>query len=163
MDQSKDLRQHRCCFTGHRAAKLSLPEDEVSRSLKKEIMLAAAEGWTTFITGMADGTDLIAAEYVLTLKERCAEIRLIAAVPYQGFEKPMEEKWKQRYLNVLSSADHVHYIRPSYSSHVFQLRNEWMVDHSSRVIAVYNGTAGGTKNTIRYALGRHIPIVILPG
>ena len=34
---------------------------------------------------------------------------------------------------------------------VYQIRNEWMVDHSARVIAVYNGEAGGTQNTILYA------------
>jgi hypothetical protein len=28
---------------------------------------------------------------------------------------------------------------------------EWMVDHSAKVIAIYNGTAGGTKKTIDYA------------
>lgn len=29
-----------------------------------------------------------------------------------------------------------------YSKACFQIRNEWMVNHSSRVIAVYNGEAG---------------------
>ncbi len=33
----------------------------------------------------------------------------------------------------------------------YQRRNEWMVDHSAKVIAIYNGTAGGTKKTIDYA------------
>ena len=34
----------------------------------------------------------------------------------------------------------------------FQKRDEWMVDQSSRVIAVYDGVSGGTKNTIDYAV-----------
>ncbi|MDY5774050.1 MAG: hypothetical protein SPK32_11530, partial [Bacteroidaceae bacterium] len=38
-----------------------------------------------------------------------------------------------------------------YSRGCFQIRNEWMVDRSARVIAVYNGEAGGTRNTIAYA------------
>ena len=33
----------------------------------------------------------------------------------------------------------------------YQIRNEWMVDHSARVIAVYNDEPGGTRNTIQYA------------
>ena len=42
---------------------------------------------------------------------------------------------------------------PYYSSQFcFQLRNEYMVDNSSRLIAVYSGCAGGTRNTIRYAV-----------
>ena len=43
-------------------------------------------------------------------------------------------------------------------------RNAWMVDHSSLVIAVYNGTPGGTKNTIEYARHRSIRVVqMIPG
>lgn len=33
-----------------------------------------------------------------------------------------------------------------------------MVDHSSRVIAVFNGQLGGTKNTIDYAKNRAVEI-----
>jgi len=33
-----------------------------------------------------------------------------------------------------------------------------MVNHASRVIAVYNGEKGGTKNTIDYAIRNGIPV-----
>lgn len=33
----------------------------------------------------------------------------------------------------------------------YQIRNKWMVDHSARVIAIYNGASGGTAKTIAYA------------
>lgn len=48
-------------------------------------------------------------------------------------------------------ADIVKYVCKGYSRACFQIRNEWMVDHSKRVIAIYNGQPGGTKNTIEYA------------
>ena len=35
-----EKRLHRCCFTGHRPEKLSLPESEVKAELEKEIRLA---------------------------------------------------------------------------------------------------------------------------
>ena len=38
-----------------------------------------------------------------------------------------------------------------YHNGVFQQRNAWMVDRSNRLIAYYNGTPGGTRNTIEYA------------
>ena len=44
----------------------------------------------------------------------------------------------------------------SYDS--FQVRNEWMVNHAARVIAVYNGTGGGTHNTIEYAKTQGVPL-----
>ena len=64
-----ELRQHRCCFTGHRPEKLGMPETEVVESLKKEIRTAIADGFQTFISGMARGVDLWAAEIVLALRE----------------------------------------------------------------------------------------------
>ena len=42
----------------------------------------------------------------------------------------------------------------------FQQRNEWMVDHSSRLIAIYNGSPGGTRNTIEYAKRKKLEIAI---
>ena len=53
--------------------------------------------------------------------------------------------------SALSAADLVRFICPGYSRSCFQRRNEWMVDHASRVIAVWNGLPSGTKNTIDYA------------
>ena len=41
------------------------------------------------------------------------------------------------------------------------MRNEWMVDHSGRVIAYYNGTPGGTRNTIEYAKRKNIEVILL--
>ena len=39
--------------------------------------------------------------------------------------------------------------------------NGWMVDNSDAVIAVWNGTAGGTANTVDYArkLGRSVLVI----
>lgn len=48
-----------------------------------------------------------------------------------------------------------------YHPSVFQVRNEWMVAHSSRVIAVYNGQSGGTRNTIAYAHKSNVEVIIL--
>lgn len=60
-----EKRLHRCCFTGHRPEKLSLSEAEVKPLLEKAIDTAIENGFTTFITGMAPGVDIWAAEIVL--------------------------------------------------------------------------------------------------
>ena len=65
-----NLRKHRCCFTGHRPEKLSLSENEVKPLLEKAIDNAIADGYVTFITGMAKGTDIWAAEIVLEKKRQ---------------------------------------------------------------------------------------------
>ena len=70
---------------------------------------------------------------------------------YAGFEQRWSPQWQMRYRAILQQADLIKTIGPSYSMAAFQQRNEWMVDHSSRLIAIYNGSSGGTRNTIEYA------------
>ena len=43
------------------------------------------------------------------------------------------------------------FICPRYSRSCFRIRNKWMIDRFSLVIAVFNGQPSGTKNTIDYA------------
>ena len=68
--------------------------------------------------------------------------------------------WKLQYDFLLeTSADYVKYMSKTYKDGIFQMRNEYMVDHSSRLIAYYNGTPGGTWDTIEYAVHKGIEIV----
>lgn len=82
-----EMRRHRCCFTGHREHKLHRSEDEIRKDLEEAILLAIKGGFTTFITGMATGVDIWAGEIVLELKRQHPDLKLIAAVPFEGFEK----------------------------------------------------------------------------
>jgi len=154
-----EKRMHRCCFTGHRPEKLTASERDIKRALEKEIRQAIADDMTVFISGMARGVDIWAAEIVLELRKAGMPLRLICASPYEGFEKSWSAEWQQRYNTILAEADLVRFICKGYSRACFQIRNEWMVDHSNRVIAVYNGEKGGTKNTIEYA-NRHGVLVV---
>ena len=63
-------RLHCACFTGHRPEKLRQTEQEVCIRLDREIQSAVENGFHTFITGMARGVDLWAAELVLQLREQ---------------------------------------------------------------------------------------------
>lgn len=163
MPTEAELRLHRCCFTGHRPEKLQKSERAIRSELEKQIRQAVADGFTTFITGMARGTDIIAGEIVLQLRRKNRSVRLICASPYPGFEDGWSSAWQERYRNIMESADLVRYISPSYSRSCFQIRNEWMVNHSARVIAVYNGQPSGTKNTIDYAHWQGVPVIQIEG
>ena len=158
----QELRRHRCCFTGHRPERLGMPESDVIFGLKEEIRTAIADGFQTFISGMARGVDLWAAEIVLALRDEGAAVRLICASPYRGFENRWSREWQERYRRVMEQADLVRFICPGYSRDCFQRRNEWMVNHSVRVIAVYNGQPSGTRNTIEYARRCRVPVILLP-
>lgn len=163
MASEADLRLHRCCFTGHRPEKLNTSEKEVKAALRKQIDQAVHDGFTVFITGMARGVDLWAAEIVLDLRKRNKEIRLICVIPHDGFEARWSPSWQELYRYVLAEADLTRVISKGYHTGVYQVRNEWMVNHSTRVIAVFNGQPSGTKNTIDYAYRQGVPVVMIEG
>lgn len=159
----EEKRKHRCCFTGHRPEKLIRSEIEIKAALREEIKQAIQDGLTVFITGMARGVDLWAAEIVLDLRKRNQAIKLICAIPHKGFEARWSASWKHLYHHVLDNADLVRVITSGYHTGVYQVRNEWMVNRSARVIAVFNGQPSGTKNTIDYAKNQGIPVRIIEG
>ena len=163
MPSESEMRLHRCCFTGHRPEKLRRPEREIRGELECAIRRAISDGFTVFITGMARCVDLDAGEIVLQLRAEGFPIRLICASPYPGFECSWSNAWQQRYNTVLSGADLIRYICPGYNRGCFQQRNEWMVNHSARVIAVFNGQPSGTKNTIDYAQRQGVPVTQIEG
>ena len=73
-----------------------------------------------------------------------------------------ECSWQRLYHDVLAEADLVRTISPSYTRGCYQIRNCWMVDHSALVIAAYNGSNGGTQNTIFYAEKQGVSVRIVP-
>lgn len=160
MDES-ELRKHRCCFTGHRPEKLKIPEERLTLLLEEKIRNAIAGGFTTYITGMARGTDIVAGEIVLRLREQDNRIKLICALPHPGFGLHWSGGWTERFQKVLAAADLTKTICPTFSYASYQIRNEWMVDHSSLVIGVFNGKRGGTRNTIDYAERVGVPCEVI--
>lgn len=105
----------------------------------------------------------LAAEIVLKLRKKNKQIHLICASPYEGFETRWSANWQKRYRKIMKKADYVKFVSPNYSLSCFQIRNEYMVNHSNRVIAVYNGEAGGTRNTLNYAKKKVIEIIVIEG
>ena len=161
MAREAELRFHRCCFTGHRPERLNCGEERAKELLEEAVRQAISDGYSTFITGMARGVDIWAGQAVLKLRAQNPEIKLVAASPYKGFEEKWPVVWQEQYNFLIEWADAVRYLYPAYSWEVFQKRNEWMVNRSSRVIAFYRGEPGGTQNTIRYANQHHVEVVNL--
>ena len=159
----EERRNGRVCFTGNRPEKLTRDESAIRRDLAREIVRATENGFWVFITGMARGVDLWAAQEVLRLQESGWPVHLICAVPYEGFECCWTHDWQKCYHAVLGAADLVRYISCQYSPGCFQRRNRWMVDHAARIIAVDGGVSGGTQNTLAYAAAVGVPAVIIKG
>lgn len=145
-----------CCFTGHRHDKILPLKDKITKRLNVEIDIAFQEGKNIFISGMATGFDVLAAQAVLE-KKKIYDIKLICALPYPEF---CERKYDGELCReILKNADLVKNISEHYYRGVFQVRNQWMVDRSARVIAAFDGSTGGTRNTVNYAKKQNVQVV----
>jgi len=149
--EQENLRKQRCCFTGHRPGKMKWGEEEIKPLLAKAIEDAIKDGYVTFITGMAMGTDIWAGEIILQMKKSYSNIHLICALPHPGFESRRSDEEKKRFNDIVKNADLVKVINDRYFNGCYQVRNEWMVSKSNLVIAVFDGQKSGTANTIAYA------------
>ena len=94
-------RMHRVCFTGHRPEKLTQSESVIVKALEAAIKEAISDGKNVFISGMARGVDIWAAEIVLRLRKEGANVKLICASPYEGFERGWSAEWQRRYMSFL--------------------------------------------------------------
>ena len=150
-----------CAFTGHRPEKLYGKEAYVIVELRKEIVSAVADGYTTFITGCSRGVDLWAADIVLELQRGNIDISFVCAIPFPNFDERWPVDWKKHLQLVKKKADLIHTLEPSYSPEAYQKRNEFMCQKASRIIAVCDGKPSGTKNTIDYAHSQSIPVRLI--
>ena len=158
-----------CCFTGHRPDKLPWGEDEadprcarLKRSLAQAVEDAYAAGFRHFISGMARGCDLYCAEAVLALRERHGDVTQECARPCETQANSWPEGERDRYQQILDQCDFETLVQRRYDRFCMMRRNQYMVDRSSRLIAVYNGVPkGGTCQTLRYAMKRGVAPCIL--
>lgn len=143
-------------FTGHRTYDGSCGE-----SLCAVVRYLYGRGFRTFITGMAVGFDMAAGECVASLRGELPGLRLVCVVPFAGQESRFPREERMRYMRLLSSADEVKVLAEGYSPAAYRLRNDYLVENASLVVAYYDGTRGGTSYTVHRAVQSHMPVVNL--
>lgn len=138
-----------CCVTGHR----DVPQKKINQikaELQREVEKAVSDGFTCFMGGFAEGVDQYFAEIVLELKKANPALDLVAVIPYRKRLDNLMENG--RTYEMLEACADIVVIREEYQPSVYSHRNRYMVEHSDRVIAVYDGREkGGTVRTIRFA------------
>lgn len=157
--ETKMSKIKKCCFTGHRPQSLPFDIEEEGESreglkqkIKEEIeKLINNDDIRYFISGMALGVDMLAAELIIELKKKYPDIELEAAIPCEVQYIKWSAAQKQRYFNILLKCDRKNILQKNYSPKCMLRRNRYMVDASDIVLAVWNGEAGGTGSTVKYA------------
>jgi len=159
------------CFTGHRPDKLGgyygeraeKIQNDVFDTLVDVITRAYNNGFHIFISGGALGVDQLAAEAVIHLRdEQKMPIRLVIAKPFPSQSCKWPKSAQNKFDILCEKADHVFNVSEDpYTPEKMTLRNEWMVNRSGCVVAVWNGCKGGTGNCVDYARKMYKPIHII--
>ena len=159
-------KQESCCFTGHRPPKLPWRYNESDTrclALKRRILdaveAAYEEGYRHFLCGMAMGCDFYFCECVLELRRRHGDVTLEAAVPCLTQADRWPAAQRERYRRLLCACNFETVVSETYSPGCMQRRDRYMVDHASLLIAAFDGSAGGTRYTVEYAMGRGVDVV----
>ncbi len=136
--------------TGHRPPKLGGYADE-ARELLLRFAVLELENFEPqeVITGMALGWDQ-------AIAEACVELGIpfTAAVPFRGQPRKWPAESQRRYGLLLNAAKCVRVISTVAAASSFQRRNIWMVRNSDSVLALWDGSSGGTANCVRFARSR---------
>lgn len=146
--------------TGHRPNKLwgydywTPKYIELGKQLRQILIENQA---SHIISGMALGVDTVFAMVGLKLG-----IPLECAIPCQGQDSQWIKESKDLYNKILEQCDKVTFVSDQpYHPSLMQKRNEYMVDNCDLLIAVWDGTSGGTYNCVRYAQSKNKKIIFI--
>ena len=134
-------------FSGHRTnriAKFTADREKLFREVAFDTFVAIEsycikKGYDTFLSGMCEGFDLIAAEEVLNLKK--------------GQDERYAQADKRRYDTILAQADEVVTLQDGYTEGCFLRRNDYLLENSAFLMVYYDAVAvGGTFYTLKRAV-----------
>lgn len=143
-------------ITGHRTFDYPFDYPSLHQGINELTNLAIEQGITTFLTGMALGTDTLAAiiwtQRSLTWK---------AIVPCSDQSQLWTYKQQQDYRQLLTKATEIKILYPQYQQGVMQGRDAWLVKNSDLCLAVWDGRkTGGAYLTIEMARKAKLPLII---
>lgn len=144
-----------CAFTGHRDLDGGIVVDDI-KDIVKNIY---ESGYDTFLCGMARGFDLLAAEAVISLKKQLKNIKLIACVPCPDQDRYFDKNDKLKYAETLDYCDEIIILSDSYYKGCMLVRDRYMVDNCSLLVAYERKHEGGAFYTLNYAIKKNKEII----
>lgn len=146
--------------TGHRPKRLGVHTEGVRQALyllAETYLAEQAAGQPTgnpiVISGMALGWDTAIALAAIRLN-----LPLICAVPFDGQDGIWPEEDRIRYRHILTHGKVKIVSEGGYAPWKMFRRNEWMVQKADRLVALWDGSTGGTAGCVKYALSQGKPV-----
>lgn len=164
------------CFTGHHPDRLGVFEPNnpvavwVKECLRGAVMRAVNRGVVTFVSGGALGVDQWAAGIVIEIRAerqkrspiRHRTIELVIARPFPSQPNRWPAQARRHYEKILQQADRIiETANDPYAAWKLQKRNQWMIDNTDAVIAIWDGGPSGTGNTVEYAKKQGKPVLVI--
>lgn len=148
------IKSHTLAFTGHRRF-----DGGTIQPLAEAVAMMYERGYRVFMSGMAVGFDLAAAECVIDYRTAHPDVRLCCVAPFRGQQSMYSATDCARYEQIMAVADDVVCLAEEYSNGCYARRNDFLVDNASAVIAYFDGSKGGTHYTVRRAERNRLAVV----
>ena len=151
-------------ITGHRRGKLPQEQDKFN-ALKNAVYYhldcRLREGFRSFLTGLAGGTDYITTVYLAKKRREFPDVKIFGIQPFLNYENFFEMHYKKiALLNEMKCAvDDIIILSGEYNKkESFYTRNRFIAKYSDAILAVCSSsTHSGSANTLRYAREFHVP------
>jgi len=152
-----------CAFTGHRPDRYFFKYNELHPLCEKikTVLLEQAKDLYSrdvrrYYVGGALGADMWAGEAVVALKSlpEYKEAELVCVLPYEGYDSDWNDESHDRLQRLMSACIEAKAVSNPEDKQAFKKRNQYLVDHSDCLVAVYDekrGLRSGTKQTVEYA------------
>lgn len=157
-----------CCVTGLTPMSLPFGFDEenalafaLREVLQQEIEKVIESGCTRFLTGMEWGVEIICAEIILKLKEQHPQVHLVCILPYEEQAAKWNEEYRDRYFDILERSNDMKLISTRFTSDCYRLRDEYIVQHSNRILAVLDDEKNEIVSLVEKAIRKGMDTVIL--
>ena len=99
--------------------------------------LILGENVTYFLSGMSVGTEMLASEIILELKERYPHISLESVIPYENQASRWNEELRDRYFNIAACCDRETMLQKHYSPDCFNRQDLYMIEKADIIISAW--------------------------
>ena len=162
-----------CTITGHRPQRFKFKYNEhyklcikIKKALTAEIINFYNQGVRTFWIGGSIGVDTWAGEIIAELKKQkeYEDMLLCVALPFPDFKEHYDMRQQTRLRDILRACDKQTITSGAEFEKAYRIRNEYMVNQSDCVLAVYDNDhaiRSGTGMTVNYARKKKLPIILI--
>ena len=85
-------------------------------------------------------------------------MRLVAVIPFRGQEERFSAEDRARFRAVEAASDEVVILSETFHRGCYAIRNRFLADNASLVVAWYDSSSGGTQYTLRRAFARSLEV-----